>query len=156
MSIRCPLTPIAWSMDGERLFATSIDSKIKSFDASTGSQVAEWKIHDNDDSDRMCVAVTANNTFIACSASRFISFWDMSTHTQIGIVEDSEHIKSIALSPDGSRPASGSTDLGRISIWGLSSVLEESYLSINVSTGFFSTRISSTLVSAPMQRSCST
>ena len=141
MDTMSPLTPIAWSMDGERLFATSKDSKIKSFDASTGSQLAEWKIHDNNDSERMCIAVAANNTFIACSAGRFVSFWDTSTHTQIGIVEDSDNIKSIALSPDGSHLASGCRDLGRINIWDLSSVLSESYLSTNVSTGFFSTRM---------------
>ena len=136
-----PLTPIAWSIDGERLFATSEDSKIKSFDASTGSQLAEWKIHDNDDPTRMCIAVAANNTFIACSAGRFVSFWDASTHIQIGIVENSENIKSIALSPDGGRLASGSKASGRINIRDLSRVLPESYLSTSVSTGFFSTRI---------------
>ena len=140
-STKNPLTPIAWSMDGERLFATSKDNKIKSFDASTGSQLAEWKIHDNNDSDRMSIAVAANNTFIACCAGRFVSFWDTSAHTQIGIVEDSENIKSITLSPDGCRLASGSRESGRIIIWDLSSVLEESYISTNVSTGFFSTRI---------------
>ena len=140
-SIENPLTPVVWSMDGERLFATSKDSKIRSFDASTGSQLAEWKIHDNDDPNHMCIAVAANNTFIACSAGCFVSFWDTSTHTQIGIVEDSENIKSIALSPDSSRLVSGSRESGRTIIWDLSSVLKESYLSTNVSTGFYSTRI---------------
>ena len=89
----------------------------------------------------MCIAVAANNTFIACSAGLFVSFWDTLTHTQIGIVEDSETVQCIALSPDGSRLASGSKRSGRISIWDLSSVLEESYLSTNVSTGFYSTRM---------------
>ena len=133
--------PIAWLMDGERFLTTATDSKIKLFNSSTGSQLVEWKIHDNDDN-HVSIALDANNKFIASCAGRFVSFWDSSTHTQIGIniVEDTDKIRSIALSPDGSRLASGSNDSGRINIWDLHGILPGSYLSTNVSITFLSSR----------------
>ena len=127
-----PLTPLVWLKDGERLLATSEDSKIKSFDASTGSQLAEWKIHDNDDPTRMSIALATNNTFIACCAGRFVSFWDISTHTQIGIVEDTQGIRSVAFSLDGSRLVTGSNDFGKLIVWDLKDILPESSFAINV------------------------
>ena len=129
-----PVTPIAWSMDGERLFATAINSKIKVFDASTGSQLAEWEIHENDNPRAMSIALAASNKFIACCAGRFVSFWDTSTQAQVGIVEDTQRIRSVALSPDGSRLVTGSEGSGKIIIWDLSGILPDSYLPINVST----------------------
>ena len=136
-----PLTLVAWSMDGERLFATAINKNIKLFDSSTGSQLAEWKILENDSPDRISIALAANNKFIASSAGPFISFWDTSTQAQVGIVEDTEEIRSVALSPDGSRLVTGSDDSRKLIIWDLRGILPESYLPINVSTGFLSSRI---------------
>ena len=134
MSVVYPSTPIAWSVDSQRLFATSKDNKIKLFDSSSGSQLAEWKIHENDDSDRISVALAANNKFIASSAGRFVSFWDTSTQAQVGIVEDTQSIRSVALSPDGSRLVTGSEGSGKIIIWDLRGILPDPYLPINVST----------------------
>ncbi|KAI9567655.1 WD40-repeat-containing domain protein, partial [Boletus coccyginus] len=34
-----PMTPLAWSSDGKRVFTTSHDGKLRSFDMSTGSQL---------------------------------------------------------------------------------------------------------------------
>lgn len=130
-----PMLPIAWSTDGQLLFVISKGNKIKSSDSSTGSQLDEWRIHENDDA-HTALALSANNKFIVSCAGRFVSFWDASTHTQLGIVEDTERIWSIALSPDGRRLASGSYDSGRITIQDLSGILPESYLAINVSTRF--------------------
>ena len=101
-----PQTPITWSVDSQRLFATSKGNKIKLFDSSTGSQLAEWKIHENDDLDRISIALVANNKFIG----------------------------SITLSPDGSRLVTGSVASGKIIIWDLRGILPDSYLPINVST----------------------
>ena len=136
-----PLTPITWSVDSQCLFATARNSKIKLFDSSTGSQLAEWKIHENDSPDSISITLAANNKFIASSAGRFVSFWDTSTQAQVGIVEDTEKIRSIAFSPDGSRLVTGSDDSGKLVIWDLRGILPESYLPINVSTGFLSLRI---------------
>ena len=129
-----PQTPITWSVDSQRLFATSKGNKIKLFDSSTGSQLAEWKIHENDDLDRISIALVANNKFIASSAGPFVSFWDTSTQAQVGIVEDTQNIGSITLSPDGSRLVTGSVASGKIIIWDLRGILPDSYLPINVST----------------------
>ena len=125
--------PIVWS--GQQLFAVSTDYKIKSFDSSAGSPLAEWQIHENDEGP-MSVALSTNGKFIASSAGRFISFWDTSTHTRLGIVEETNDIQSIALSPDGCRLAAGSRDSGTSIIWDLRGILPDSYLPGNVSTPF--------------------
>ena len=127
--------PIVWSTHGQQLFAISADYKIKSFDSSTGSPLVEWQIHENDGGP-MYIALSANGKFMACSSGRFISFWDMSTHAQLGIVEETHAIQSIALSPDGCRLATASTNSGLSTIWNLRGILPDSYLVNNVSTPF--------------------
>ena len=127
--------PIIWSTHGQRLFAVSKDYKIKSFDSSTGTgyPLAEWQIHQDSDGP-MSIALSENGKFIASSAGRFVSFWDTSTHTQLGILEETHAIQSIALSPDGCRLATGSTASGSSIIWNLGGILPDSYLPGNVST----------------------
>ena len=125
-----PITPIVWSADGQRLFAISTDNKLKSFVSSTGSQLAEWRIHENNDSSRMSIALSPNNKFISSSAGRYVSFWDTSTHMQLGIVEETHEIQSIGLSPDGSHLASGSSNSETINIFDLNGILPESYLPV--------------------------
>ena len=127
--------PIVWSTHGQQLFAASTDRKIKLFDSSTGSPLAEWKIHENSNGP-MSITLSANHKFIASSAGRFVSFWDASTHTQLGIIEETHRIQSIALLPDGCRLATGSTDSGSSTIWNLRGILPDSYLVNNVSTPF--------------------
>ena len=127
--------PIAWSTHSQQLFAISEDYTIKSFDSSTGSLLAEWKIHENNDGP-ISIALSTNGKFIASSAGRFVSFWDTSTHTQLGIVEETHDIHSVALSPDGCRLATGSRDSGSSTIWDLRGILPDSYLPGNVSTLF--------------------
>ena len=144
-----PLTPIVWAVNGQRLFAISTDNKLKSFDSSTGSQLAEWKIHENDDSEHMSIALSPNNEVIASCTGHFISFWDTSTYAQLGIVEDTEKIQSIALSPDGGCLASGSYTSGTINIWDLRSIPPESYFSIEVSIIFPGQRQHSLVLYAP-------
>ena len=131
--------PIVWSTHGQQLFAVSNDYKIKSFDSSTGSPLAEWQIHENSNGP-MSVALSANGKFIASSAGRFISFWDTLTHTQLGIVEGTHVIQSIALSPDGCHLAIGSRNSGSSIIWNLGGILPDSYLPGNVSTSILKSR----------------
>ena len=129
--------PITWSTHAhsQQLFAVSTDYKIKSFDSSTGSPLAEWQIHGNSNGP-MSIALSANGKFIASSAGRFISFWDASTHTQLGVVEETHNIHSVALSPDGCRLATGSRDSGSSIIQDLRGILPDTYLPGNVSTPF--------------------
>jgi WD40 repeat protein len=129
------ITPIVWPSDG-RLFAISEGGKIKSFDTSTGSQLSEWQIHNNDSGDLISLALSANSKFIASSAGHSVSFWDTSTHTQLGsVLKDVDRIRCIALSPDGTHLVTGGYNK-TITIWNLSDILPQSYLAITVSTAF--------------------
>ena len=131
------MTPVVWPSNG-RLFAVSEGGKIKSFDTSTGSQLAEWQIHSHGN-DTRCMSITlpADNRFIASSAGHSVSFWDTSTHIQLGSgLEDADQIQSIALSSDGTRLATGGEKNKTITIWNLRDILPDSYLPITVSTTF--------------------
>ena len=86
------------------LFVVS-GSKIKQLDASTGSTVSEWPVPNSDF--YSCIAIPRHGKFIAYSTSRSVTFWDTSTHLQIGLIEHTEEICSIALSPDNRSLAIG-------------------------------------------------
>ena len=123
--------PLAWSNDGRRIFAVSYDNKIKCFEVSTGSLVAESLILDGIDvyGKVTSIALATSGKFIATYADRTISFLDASTLTQIGpAIEDSAKIYSIALSPDSTYLATGLHD-GKISVRNLSLILPDSYTS---------------------------
>ena len=141
-------TPIVWPSDS-RLFALSDSEggKIKSFDTSTGSQLAEWPIHSHNRGDFTSIALSANARFIASFAGHSVSFWDTSTHNPLGSpLEDGDKIRSIALSPDGIHLATGRGNKA-VTIWNLSDVLPESYLPARVSTTF-------PMLSQPMSLVC--
>jgi WD40 repeat protein len=128
-----PITPIVWSSDGW-LFAVCKGGTIKSFDTSTGSQIAEWNIHSED---LRSIALSTDNKSIASLAGHSVSFWDTSTRTQLGDVSEDDDVQSIALSPDGTRLATGGKKNKTITIWNLCDILPESYLPItntNVNT----------------------
>ena len=117
----------AWSSDGQQIFAASKDNTIRSFNTSTGSQLVESQILYVGDNDVPSLALAANNKFIATFARYSITFLDTSTLTQIGpVIEDSERIRSIAISPDGNQLATGQ-DSGKIAIRDLSKILPDSY-----------------------------
>ena len=80
-------------------------SKIKQLDASTGSTVYDWPVPNSNP--YWCIAIPRHGKFIACSTSRSVTFWDTSTHLQIGLVEHTEDIRSIAISPDNRSLAIG-------------------------------------------------
>ena len=124
------ITPLAWSSDGQRVFATSNDDKIRSFDLSTGdSQLAALQMPSLVHS----LALAPNCKFIATFASQSISFLDASTLAQTGpVVEDNGQIESIAISQDSSYVATGRGD-GRIAIRNLSQILPDLYGPFDVS-----------------------
>ncbi|KAF8128533.1 WD40-repeat-containing domain protein [Boletus edulis] len=119
-----PITPLAWSNDGKHIFATSADKKLKSFDVSTGSQLAESRTLDGTVES---IALAGNGKFIATFASHSISFLDTSTLTEIcPAIEDSEDVRSIALSPQTSHLVTGQCK-GKIAVRNLGSILPDPY-----------------------------
>ena len=104
-----PVTVTSWHNHGllwfnNHIFVVSYNT-IKQLDASTGSTVSEWPVPNSDN--YSCIAVPRHGKFITYSTSRSVTFWDTSTHLQIGLVEHTEDICSIALSPDNRSLAIG-------------------------------------------------
>ena len=133
-------TPLMWSSDGQRVFTVSEDNRIRSFNVSTGSQLAESQIiHDgNDGNDVYSIALASNDKFIATFSGCSISFLDTSTLTQIcPVVEGGEQIWSIAISTESSYLATGRVG-GKIIIHNLNNILPDSYGPFRVSTWLFS------------------
>ena len=125
------ITPLAWSSDGQRIFATSNDDKIWSFDVSTGdSRFVELEICDVGYSS---IALAPNCKFIATFVEQFISFLDTSTLARARPdIADNKDIRSIAISQDNSYLATGQ-DGGKIVIRKLSQILPDSYGPFHVS-----------------------
>ena len=99
VNVNIELTPnynsgLLWFNDN--LFVVS-KSEIKEFDASTGSPVTEWSVPDSDGSS--CIILPKHNRFIAYSANDTVTFWDPSTHTQLGFIQHHQLIRAITLSP---------------------------------------------------------
>ena len=123
------ITPLAWSSDGQRIFATSYDKKIRSFDVSTGGLLAELQIPGYVHS----LALAPNCKFIATFGDRSISFLDASTLARTGpVIEGSVRIRSIAISADSSHLAIGGRD-GEIVVRNLSQILPDLYGPFDVS-----------------------
>ena len=128
---KCPLgvTPLAWSNDGKEISTITNNNKIKSFTISTGSQLAESPILIYERS----ISLAGNGKFIATVADHAISFLDSSTLAKIGTaIEDSKEMRSIAISLDSSRIATGRAD-GKIILYDLASFLPDSYGPFHVS-----------------------
>ena len=124
-----PITPLAWSDDGQQIFTVSNDVKIKSFTVSTGSQLAESPLLNGDRS----ITLASNDKFIATVAEHTISFLDTSTLANIGTaIPDSRGMWSIAMSLDSSQIATGRRD-GKIFIHRLANFLPDSYGPFHVS-----------------------
>ena len=100
MDIKVEITP--WHNTGflwlnNHLLVIS-NSKFKQFEAFTGSTVSEWPLPNTDEF--LCIALPMHGEFITYSARLTVSLWDMLMHTQSSHLKHSQHIHSIALSPD--------------------------------------------------------
>ena len=132
-----PCTPLAWSNDSQQIFAASKDNKIKLFDASTGSQLAESQTLTGGNVDS--IALAASGKFIATFAGSTILFLNTSTLSHIDpVIEDSETIWAIAISPDTGYLATGVID-GKITIRDLGRILPDSFGPFHVSIYPFAT-----------------
>ena len=96
---------LLWS--NNHLFALS-DNKINQFEASTESAVAEWPVPGV--GDISCIALPKHKEFIAYSTNRAVTYWDTTTRTQCGLIEHTQDICSIAISPDDQFLAIGGKD----------------------------------------------
>ena len=120
-------TPLAWSSKGQNIFAASREEKIRVFDPSTATQLAQSQILSGGDNDVPSIALGANGKFIATLQvkDQCISFLDTSTLALIGpVIQDSEGIRSVAISLDSTRLATGRHD-GKIAIRDLRRILPE-------------------------------
>ena len=109
-------TGLLWLDD--HLFVISAN-KIKEIEAPTGSAVSEWPVLDAKNSS--CIALPKHGEFIACSTDDTVTFWDTSEHTRVGLMQHTEDIRSIAVSPNGRFLAIGG-DSGKIIIRSLSRI----------------------------------
>ena len=130
-------TPLTWSSDAQQIFAACSDNKIRSFDVTIGSELAESPIiHDHDASAIHSLTLAANGTFIATFADRSISFLDTPTLARIGpVIKDNSKIWSTAISPDSRYLGAGRQD-GKIVVRDLRKILPDLYagpFNINVS-----------------------
>ena len=119
--IKIQVTPywhsgLLWS--NNHLFVES-DSTIKQFEASTGSTVSEWPVPDSDRDS--CITLLQHTEFIAYSTNNTVTFWDTSTHTRVGLIQHTQPIRSIALSPNGRFLAIGGRG-GKVTIRSLSRI----------------------------------
>ena len=128
-----PTIPLLWSDDGQQIFAASEDNKIQSFRVSTGSQLAESQILNDDGNNIQSIALATNGKFLATYAGEVITFLDTSTLSQIvPVVKDSGTMDSIALSPDRRYIATGGRD-GKITVRELGRILPDFYGPFRVS-----------------------
>ena len=88
-------TALLWS--NHHFFVVS-DSRIKQFDSSTGSEISDWPVPDSNDSS--CIALPRHGEFIAYATDHAVTVWDTSTHSQLGLIQHPQQIRSIAISPD--------------------------------------------------------
>ena len=98
LDIRVGVTPfyntgLLWS--NNHLFVIS-GSHIQQIDASIGSVVSQWSVPESHY--YSCIALPKHGEFIAHSANRTVTFWDTSSHTQLGHIRHSQDIRSTALS----------------------------------------------------------
>ena len=128
---RGPITPLVWSNDGQQIFATSKDNRIRSFTVSTGSQLAESQILEH--GDIQSIALATNGKFLATYGGHTISFLDALTLNWIGpVITDSAMTYSIALSPDSNYVMTGG-DEGKIRVHNLGHILPDVYGPFHVS-----------------------
>ena len=127
-----PSTALAWSNDSQQIFAASNDKKIRSFDVSTGSQLAESQTLNGGNVNS--IALAANGKFLATCAGSTILFLDTSTLSLIdAAIEDGTWIWAIAIAPDDGCLAAGRRD-GKITLRDLGSILPDPYGPFHVST----------------------
>ena len=100
------------------LFALSSSGKINYLDVSTGTTLFSWRIHGS--TQPGCIALARNDMVIAASDGSSVSFWDTTTHEQIGsIIKHTAYIKSMAISTNYDLAMSGGKAITLRNIFGV-------------------------------------
>jgi len=123
---------LAWASDSNQLFVFSHDAYIHHVDVSAKTTLSQWRIHSTNYP--TCIALESNNTFIAASAGPSVSFWDTTSHEQIGtIIKYTHQVWSLAMSPNYDLVTSGNNS---ITLQALRGILPPRYID-NVSLPAF-------------------
>ena len=120
---------LAWSTDARQLFV-ALNGEVESFDASSGSSLSKWSIPGGSP---VFIALARNQKFITVSTYFSVSFWDASTHEQVGTtLKHTSTIYSTAFSSNDDRFAVGEEN-GKLTLRHLRGILPDAYLTVNVS-----------------------
>jgi len=122
---------LAWASDSKKLFALSQDDYIYHIDVSTKTTISQWHIRSSHYV--RCIALASNDSFIAASARSSVSLWNTTTQQQIGSIEYTHPVLSIAMSSNHNLVTSGNK---KITILALCSILPSYYFD-NVSVPTF-------------------
>ena len=116
-----------FSPSGEHIATASSHDGIRVWDSQEGRLIVEISVKVTSYynkglvwfNDHFFVASSKHGEFIACSSNRTVTLWSTSTHSQLGLVEHSQDISSIAFSPDNRFLAIGGAT-GKIALKSLS------------------------------------
>ena len=112
---------LAWSSNGKHLFAVS-SGKIVCLDVSTGATLSQWSIHGDKDNR---ITLSSNGAFIAASSYSSVSFWDATTHKQIGsVINHTGKVECMVISTNNDIVIGGGN---KITLGSLCSILPSSY-----------------------------
>ena len=120
LTIGEPAWSLAWSSDGDILFAGCVDGTIKRYDPNTCLLYTSCKQH----TDVVSSIVLSHNTKFIATASwdRTVRFFEAVTFQQIGpALKHDVQVHSISISPDDSYLVSGARD-SYIRIWDLRTI----------------------------------
>ena len=95
VDIKVPASSPLWCKNH---FVLTRGSTIKQIDAATRSTILEWSIPS---AWWPWIALSQHGKFIACSAEKTITFWDIMMHSQLSFIRHTHNISSIGWSPDG-------------------------------------------------------
>jgi WD40 repeat protein/serine/threonine protein kinase len=106
---------LAFNADGTRLASTSVDGKVKIWDATTGRDLLTLKGHSGRARN---VAFSPDGASLAsCGDDRTVRVWDAATGRETFALKGMDHFSGgVAFSPDGTRLAAASAD-STVRVW---------------------------------------
>ena len=114
---------LAWASDNTQLLVLSSNGDINCFDVSRGTTLSKWPIHSSHNP--TSIALASNGAFIAASGDFSVSFWDTTTHKQIGtIIQHTNIVGSMTISANYDIVIGGGQT---ITLWSLRDILPSPY-----------------------------